>query len=193
MDDLKAFTGTLQDLSEESWGAVREIFRPSQLEKGAWFAVAGEHASRLAFLRSGVLRAYYQSPTGQDYNKAFFVAPAIFGAYSSLITGELNQIHIQALSHCELLEADYADLVALYAEHREVERMARRLAEMKFVEKEQREIDLVILDAKARYLRFRERQPKLEMEIPQYHIASYLGVTPTQLSRIRAELAKEEP
>jgi CRP-like cAMP-binding protein len=63
--------------------------------------------------------------------------------------------------------------------------MARLLAEYLFIRKEKREIELVTLDARERYAIFRKEHPTLEQFIPQYHIASYLGITPTQLSRIR--------
>jgi hypothetical protein len=53
--------------------------------------------------------------------------------------------------------------------------------------KEKREIELVTLEAKERYAIFQQEHPQLEQLIPQYHIASYLGVSPTQLSRIRAQ------
>jgi hypothetical protein len=53
--------------------------------------------------------------------------------------------------------------------------------------KERREIELVLLQADERYKIFKQEYPNLENLIPQYHIASYLGVTPTQLSRIRAK------
>ncbi|MGE4347904.1 MAG: Crp/Fnr family transcriptional regulator, partial [Flavobacteriaceae bacterium] len=66
----------------------------------------------------------------------------------------------------------------------------RKLAEQFFVHKEQREVNIVMLDADKRYLIFQQEFPFLEQLIPQYHIASYLGITPTQLSRIRRKLTK---
>lgn len=74
--------------------------------------------------------------------------------------------------------------------NQDIERLARKLAELFFVQKEQREIDIVLLDADKRYLLFQKEFPGLENMIPQYHIASYLGITPTQLSRIRKKIVK---
>jgi hypothetical protein len=75
----------------------------------------------------------------------------------------------------------------LYDKYPKIERLARILAEYFFVRKEKREIELVTLEAKERYAIFQKEHPKLEQRIPQYHIASYLGITPTQLSRIRSK------
>jgi len=110
------------------------------------------------------------------------------GAFSSLVTGQVNHVHIQALTECELFVADYGALTRLYDAHPDWERFARKLAEGYFVVKEQRELELALLDARARYKRFQEEYPGLEQLISQYQVASYLGVTPTQLSRIRARL-----
>jgi hypothetical protein len=81
--------------------------------------------------------------------------------------------------------AEYQKITALFEQYRKVERLARILAEQFFVRKEKREIELVTLEAKDRYAIFQKEHPQLEQLIPQYHIASYLGVSPTQLSRIR--------
>jgi CRP-like cAMP-binding protein len=86
-----------------------------------------------------------------------------------------------------LLVATYQEITKLYDQHPQVERLARILAEQFFVRKEKREIELVTLEAKERYAIFQQEHPQLEQLIPQYHIASYLGVSPTQLSRIRAQ------
>ena len=66
-----------------------------------------------------------------------------------------------------------------------MEKVARRLAELYFVNKEQREIEIVLWNADERYIIFQRDYPQLEQIIPQYQIAFYLGITPTQLSRIR--------
>ena len=109
------------------------------------------------------------------------------GTYNSLITGNPNNINIQALTDCSLLTVDYKQLVGLYDKHPMLERMARIIAETIFVVKEKREIELVTLDATQRYQIFKQEHPTLENLIPQYHIASYLGVSATQLSRIRGK------
>jgi len=91
------------------------------------------------------------------------------------------------MTDCELLVADYHSFTQLFDKHPRIERIARMTAEQFFIQKEKREIDLVMLEAKDRYLILKEEHPSLEQLIPQYHIASYLGVTATQLSRIRAQ------
>lgn len=162
-------------------------FSKFQLQKGDFFAKQGEYSKKVAFVISGVLRAYFQNDRGEEYNKTFFTEGSFVGAYSSLITGQKNLIDIDCLTDCVLLIADYKILRSLYDQFPKVERSARILAEQFFVNKEKREIELVTLEAKERYSIFQQEHPKLDQRISQYHIASYLGVTPTQLSRIRAQ------
>ena len=95
------------------------------------------------------------------------------------------------MTNCKLREANSSKLIALYDKHQDLERMARILSERYFVQKEQREVEIVLLNASERYLIFKKEFSDLEQIIPQYHIASYLGITPTQLSRVRQKLSKE--
>lgn len=189
MTTLKQYLDSLTLLSEESWSKVESLFGEKSLSKGEYFIRAGQLARKIGFLQKGILRGYYTSDEGVEYNKHFFIAPCFIGGYASLITGTTNQINQQALSECDILEADFSQFSALYPNHPDVERVARVLAERFFVQKEQREIDIVLLDADQRYQCFQKEFGGLEQLIPQYHIASYLGITPTQLSRIRKKMA----
>ena len=171
----------------ETLTVLSNLFLEEQVSKGKVFAQKGEYSKMIAFVKSGVLRAYYSNDKGEEYNKTFFTETSFVGAYSSLVTGERNLINIDCLTPCTLLIAEYQKIVGLYEEYRQVERLSRILAEQFFVSKEKREIELATLEAKDRYAIFRREHPQLDQRIPQYHIASYLGISPTQLSRIRGQ------
>ncbi|MCH2046911.1 MAG: Crp/Fnr family transcriptional regulator, partial [Saprospiraceae bacterium] len=96
----------------------------------------------------------------------------------------------QALTDCKVWVADFVKIEALYDQYHDLERLGRKIAEQYFLEKEQKELEMALLDADKRYLLMRERFPTIEASIPQYYIASYLGISPTQLSRIRRKLQK---
>ena len=119
----------------------------------------------------------------------FNVAPSFIGAYSTLITGKENRINIEFLTDAEVLVTNYQQFISLYQKHPQIESLSRKLSENYFVQKEKREIELVTMDAEKRYEIFKQEFPNLDQLIPQYHIASYLGVSATQLSRIRRNLA----
>lgn len=187
MDLLLAYIKNIIPVSDALQNDLALLFSPIQLKKEEYLAIEGRVETKLAFINSGVLRAFFRGADGKEYNKTFFDAATFVGTYNSLITGNPNNINIQALTDCSLLTVDYKQLVGLYDKHPMLERMARIIAETIFVVKEKREIELVTLDATQRYQIFKQEHPTLENLIPQYHIASYLGVSATQLSRIRGK------
>lgn len=185
MDALKNYINSISPIEDETWEALRQIFKETTLKKGEYFVKEGESSSRFAFLESGIIRGFYQSDEGIEYNRSFFVTPSFIGNYSSLITCKPSLSSQQTLSDCRLLISDYSTLESLYDTYRDLERFARKFAENYFVKYEQKEIEIIFQNADKRYLTFQREYPDLLQQIPQYHIASYLGVSPTQLSRIR--------
>lgn len=190
MKELKKYFDQISIFSNDSFEQFIEQFDEVKFSKGDFFAQEGNFESKFGILTEGVVRAFFRNQDGLEYNKTFHTPPSFLGAYSSLVTSQKNLINIQALTDSKILVADYPEFVKLFDQNPEFERFARRLAELFFVQKEKREIELVVLNADERYAIFQKEFPTLEQLIPQYHIASYLGVTPTQLSRIRKNLSK---
>lgn len=187
MNSFSSYLQSFSNISPEALNALLNLFSEKSFNKKDRFTEAGKTASQLAFVQEGILRSYYTSSEGVEYNKVFFTTPSIVGAYSSLITSQPSRIDIECLTDCKLLVAPYTEIVKLYDKYAEIERLNRVIAEDFFVRNESKEIELVTTDATARYRIFQEEYPGLENNIAQYHIASYLGITPTQLSRIRAQ------
>ncbi|MEY8760894.1 Crp/Fnr family transcriptional regulator [Chryseobacterium tongliaoense] len=188
MDNFKSFINGLSPVSAESWKNFSALFTPRILKKGDYFIKEGEIANEIGFLEIGILRSFYRNNEGVEYNKHFFLPNCFIGGYTSLITKKPSPINQQALTNCNLLVANFKNIQNLYGTFPDIERLARILAEQLFLQKEKREIEIVLLDAEKRYHIFQKDFPLLEQQIPQYHIASYLGVTPTQLSRIRRKI-----
>ncbi|AUC74954.1 Crp/Fnr family transcriptional regulator [Olleya sp. Bg11-27] len=190
MKDLYNFLSTISPIHENTWNEVKKLFTEHSLKKGAYFLQEGEVAKNFGFLKQGVVRAFYRNNEGVEYNKHFFTQNNMIGGYSSLVTQLPNTINQQALTDCDLLIGNYKKLTDLLDKHQDLERLLRKIAEHYFVDKEKREVEIVLLEANKRYAIFQIEHPQLEQLIPQYHIASYLGITPTQLSRIRAKNSK---
>lgn len=188
MENLVKFLQQISPLSGETLRLLQPNIVADRLECGHYFVREGEYCNEIAFLEQGVVRAFYTSKEGKEYNKTFFSAPAIIGSYAALITGEKNRLPQQALTDCVIWRLDYAVIERASENNYELERLRRRIAERFFVANEGKELEMALLEAKERYLMFRDEHPGLEDAIPQYHIASYLGISPTQLSRIRQKL-----
>lgn len=190
MKDLYNFLYTISPIHENTWNEVKKLFTEHSLKKGEYFLQEGEVAKSFGFLKQGVVRAFYRNNEGVEYNKHFFTKNNMIGGYSSLVTQLPNTINQQAITDCDLLIGNYRKLIDLLDKHQDLERLLRKIAERYFVDKEKREVEIVLLEANKRYAIFQREYPQLEQLIPQYHIASYLGITPTQLSRIRAKNSK---
>jgi CRP-like cAMP-binding protein len=184
------YLNRISPLSPESVHSLSELFRPTILKEEEFFIDEGKYAKEIGFLESGIARAFFVNKEGKEYNKQFFVGPTLIGAYTSLLTKQKNKIAQKTLTECKIWKASFSEIELLYSKFHDFERLGRKIAEYYFLEKEKKELEMALLDAEKRYLILREEFPGLEMKIPQYHIASYLGISPTQLSRVRKTMSK---
>ena len=189
MEALRTKIEEISAISDRSWTAFTALLSPKQVPKGGIFCREGDLAREAAFIKEGVMRAFFRDAEGAEYNKTFFCEGNLACSLASVLSGQPSYLTFEALSPVSLLVFNYQEFQGLFAQHRDLESLLRKLLEQKWVvEKEQREIRLVTTKATERYLHFQKEYPGLENRIPQYHIASYLGISPTQLSRIRRKL-----
>ncbi len=189
---LKALFISISPMSDDTWLAIESIFSPRSYQKKTYLAEMGDYPNELAFVVSGSFRAFYRNHEGNEYNKTFFETGSLVVPLTALITGSENKINLQALEPSFCLIANYNQLISLYDNHPSLERFARRIIEFEWIKKEDREIRLVLNNAEERYERFLIDHPTLESRIPQYHIASFLGITPVALSRIRRQRVEKK-
>lgn len=188
MKGFKEYIQQYGDISAESLVSLKANFKQIHLQKDDIFSKEGACAKHFGFLESGIVRAFIRSDDGKEYNKQFYFGPSIIGAYTSLLTKQPNRIIQQALTPCSVWVIEYAKIEALYTTSHEMERIGRKIAEFYYLEKERMIVDMALFDASQRYIKLKERFPNIEADIQQYHIASYLNITPTQLSRIRKKM-----
>ncbi len=188
MKGFREYIRKFGEIKEEVYLELKSNYKKTQLFKKEIFSKDGEYARKVGFLENGIIRAFIRDEEGKEYTKQFFVAPSIIGAYTSLLTKQPNKIIQEALTDCTIWTADYSKIEALYNRHHEMERIGRKVAEFYYLEKEKNLVDMALLDADKRYSILKARFPTIESQVQQYHIASYLGITPTQLSRIRKKM-----
>lgn len=190
-DRLQLLHSTLNrvhPIQSECWDEITRLLSVHSYEKNHYFAEAGELVYTMGFVVEGIFRAFHRGPDGDEYNKTFFMPGTFVAPLTALVRGKRNQINLQALTPSSLLVFPYDRFVALYDRYPELERISRIIIEQEWAKKEEREIALVTQSASERYQTFLAEHPGLEDLIPLYHIASYLGITPIHLSRIRAEI-----
>jgi len=173
-------------LGEDCWSELEPLIYIKELDKNDYFSKEGQSTRDLGFIFNGILRIYYLNDKGEEWNKHFlqetdFVASSISPEKKSIT-------NIQALTKTIILCIPYSELVKISTKYNEINSFIQRLTFSYLEQKQDREISLLSEEAINNYLTFKKSYPNLENKIQHYHIASYLGITPTQLSRLRKKI-----
>jgi CRP-like cAMP-binding protein len=176
---------------EPDWERFASLFRIRRVHEREHILLPGASVDDLVFVCDGLLRAYYLSDDGAESNKAFIAEREFAGPLPATAVDTSVMCGIQALEGTTLLVARYADFEALLNLHPAFGQFQRQLTAWLLSRKEVRMRSLLQGDARKLYLDFVERYPNLARRVPQYHIASYLGITEVHLSRLRRTLAND--
>jgi CRP-like cAMP-binding protein len=174
-------------LTEEEEGIVLSKLRPVKLKRKEFLLKQGQVARELAFVVSGCLRAYSLDDNGFEHILQFAPAGWWISDMSSVISRQESLLNVDAIKDSQVLLLSREDQLALFDEVPRLERYFRVLTENGLVSSRMRLIENLSLTARQRYQRFCQTYPNLINEIPQKYIASFIGVTPEFLSKIRGE------
>lgn len=172
---------TFNDLQ---WQQLTEIFNRKTVKARQDIILPHSSDRDIYFVCKGLLRFYYLSDDGIESNKAFISEDTFAGSLAAFNLDLPILYGIQALETTTYLVASFSDFVSLYDRDPVFERLGRKFAEWLLIRKELRTRSLLQQQAKDRYLSFTRDYPELISRVPQYHIASYLGITEVSLSRI---------
>ncbi|MBN9382133.1 MAG: Crp/Fnr family transcriptional regulator [Chitinophagaceae bacterium] len=176
-------------LSDEGRLAWEGILRQRTYDKNDFFVQEGQVPRMVAFVSRGLFSQYFCADNGDTVIKRFFPDGYFVASTSALLTNSPSVFAIRALEPSVVWEYNFLEFKKLTEKLPEIAGFYIRYLELHWViEKEPLEISFRLDTAKTRYLNFLKSYPKLEPRLKQHEIASYLGVTPTQLSRIRSEL-----
>ncbi len=192
LNNLKQTFQSYSPISERSWKLIDNISEFQTLKKGETLLQNGEIAKNLHFIAKGILRAYITDQQGNFYNKNLFFENAFAGSKVSLMLQTPSNFTIEALEDCVIINIDYKKYMKLIKENEDLKNFyIAHLEKNWIIEKEQREVALVMQNATERYVQLLEKHTDIADRIPLLHIASHLGITPTQLSRIRKSVEKD--
>jgi len=167
------------------WNKLKRKLRYIKVNKNDYFIKSEDIPDKLAFIVQGIFRISYLTQSGNDNTLVFRDENKFLSAYSSFLENVKSKYSFQALEDSILLYISLSDWVELCAEHICWQIITTKYSQILFVEKENRETELLSDDAETRYHNFTKNFPELSMRIPQFYIASYIGITPETLSRIR--------
>lgn len=169
-------------------GKALSLVRIRRLAKNDYFVRQGDAPDELAFIYSGIFRVFCITEQGDEKILSFRVPGQFLAAYTPFLKDDSSWYSIQALEPGAVLCIFLRDYDKLSREHPCWEKIAKEYIVRLFMEKESRERSFLTENARTRYLQFKNDHPELEGRIHQFYIASYLGISPVSLSRIRREL-----
>jgi CRP-like cAMP-binding protein len=167
---------------------VTSLFKEKTYKKGDFFLEEGRICKQVGFVAKGLMR-YYINHDGEEKTYDFSQENEYVCNYESFLPQKPSSKIIQALEDSELLVISYTDLQLLYANVREGERFGRIAIEYVFLKLLQDLSSFYTETPEVRYERFLKIHADLQQRISQYHIASYVGVKPQSLSRIRKRIS----
>ncbi|HHC78272.1 MAG TPA: Crp/Fnr family transcriptional regulator [Flavobacteriia bacterium] len=160
--------------------------------KNQYIVQQGDVCRHEGFITSGCTKMFYIDANGQEHIVMFSIEDWWVSDMGSFITQTPADYHIQCIENTELIQFSYETIEGLYLEIPKLERFFRKIVERSIVAFQKRIVRNFSLSAKERYLVFKKNYPNIEQRIPQYMIASYLGITKEFLSKIKSQLILEQ-
>lgn len=180
------------DLTQDESEFFTSLLEPRLLERKKVYLRAGGVCNYSAFVVNGALKSYTVDAQGKEHILSFATRDWWIADLYSLLSRKPAVLNIEAIEDTDVLLLSRSNQQLLYQKVPKFERFFRIIVENALVASQQRLIDNMSVAAEERYLNFIKKYPDIPASVPQRSIASYLGITPEFLSKIRSRLARRE-
>lgn len=187
--NLLNLIGKIAELDKDEIALIKKSFTPFFLGKGSFFLRAGEINTHVGFLHKGLVR-YFVLKDEEESTFEFTKEGEFIADYQSFNNKSISIQNIQAIEDCELLVINYANVQSIFNNIKNGNLIGRHLIEHRFDVMVTQLLAVYMQNHQERYKRFIQNYTDLAQRIPQYLIASYVGVKPPSLSRIRRRFAQ---
>ncbi len=188
MENIRAYFEQMVDLTEADWRVFSSKLKRTEHKKRTTLLNMGDVENSLSFIEKGSVR-YFIPKEEYDLTFGFCFETQFTSAYDSFVTRQPSTYQIETLSATVLWSLTHADLQDIYLKTKIGQEIGRLTAENLFIMKAKREQSLLNETSEQRYLNLFTERPNLIKEIPLKYIASYIGITPQSLSRIRKAIS----
>ena len=182
------YKNLLPNISEDDWAALEKRLTIQHLKKGELLTRQGEIARHVSFINSGLLRMFYLVD-GKEICTGFISEGEYISQYDSFLLQQPSAGSIDALEDAELINLSYSDMQELYQLHPVFQTFGRLIAEKLYIMVTMQTTSLLTLTPEERYQSVLQYQPFVIRRVPQYMIASFIGITPEHLSRLRRKMS----
>jgi CRP/FNR family transcriptional regulator, anaerobic regulatory protein len=178
-------------MTEDEWSRIEPLFRFATVKKKQTLVRQGHPYDSAFFIQKGLLFSYRTVESGESQVVQFGQERHWFGDLHSFLTGKDALFSLEALEPCELWAISKADIDHAMRDSRAMETFMRLLFQTAYAHTLAYLSEIYSKDAEAKYERLRSERPQLLQRVPQHLIASYLGILPSSLSRIRNKKQKK--
>ncbi len=191
-DQLRVYMeGVYPNIPEDSWNTFTDQLVYKEVPKGTTILKAGAVCNFVAFINKGLVRGYIRTAEGKEVNSDFCPENEYTSNYSSFLAETPSDCTIETIEDCEFLFFYKDKMQDLYKADSVCAEIGKRMTEKVFIDDSRRTLSQLIATPEQRYLDFIKNEAHIYERVPLYHIASYLGIAPESLSRIRHKLAKK--
>jgi CRP-like cAMP-binding protein len=187
MEQLRQYFNKLLPLPDEEFNAFSNDLMRKEFDKGETLLKAGVVCDFVAFIEDGAFR-FYRYTEGTEMVTAFFFAGDFISNYRSFLLQRPSNHNIECLENAVVWMIKRERIYSLYNKYPLMERMGRLIAEQNYLGATSRLDHFLDFTPEERYKALLKRNSRLLQRIPQYMIASYLGISPESLSRIRKRI-----
>ena len=191
MEDLINKIKSSTTLSPKAEEYVVSIAKEKSVSKGDVLIRQGQAVKNTYFVKDGCIRAYCIDKNGKEHTLQFAIKNWWISDFMAIYNNELSTLTIECITDSNIIEFNTEKLNGIYSIFPEFEAFQRKNLERHVVSLHKRILNQLQLTAAERYDLFLKQYPDIEQYTPNYHIASYLGITQQSLSRIRVEKAKK--
>ncbi len=189
--ELIDFFAAFQALGAEDLAAIDECSRAFEAQRGAFLCRAGDRSREFFYLRSGIARAWYQR-NDREITGWLTFAGDLAGCFSSMATGEAASEWIEIIEDAQVIAFDYPRLQQAGETRPALLKLSLRILEWSYLRLEDRLAALQCTSAEERLRHLLEREARVLERVPHYQVASYLGITPETLSRVKSKLFRSD-
>lgn len=172
-------------ITDEDFAFLSSFLRPVSLAKKQHHLLEGDTCTNLTFVTQGCLRSYSIDAAGEEHTLQFAPEDWWISDLYSLLTTRPSILNIDALEDTQVLLIRQADMETIYARSPVFERFFRLLMQSRYLALQERVNAALSETASEKYTHFIRKYQSLAQRIPQHYIASYLGIKPESLSRVR--------
>lgn len=188
MDELILYIKKFGNLTIEEEIFIQRLFKKLEITSGQYFIESGKPCTKIAFVEKGVFRSLYYNKVGDDFTRYFIYEGRFIGDFQNFQIRAPSNDYIEAITDASIWYIDYSDFEILKEQISIWPLLINKLYAFVTESKLKTANIMMNLEAKDRYLLFLNHYPGLANRVPLHMLSSYLGITPSSLSRIRRNI-----